>query len=129
MCLCVNNQTAFGGNLQYLVEPTSIVLEPEPLDAEIERHCKQAWQEAPCPDCGETTVKAGDSAKIGLDKLLFVFYAFLRFNTSIHQLDAELTVSYWSLRQRVEQLARTLDAPAINLVGPVKSTKSTRLQG
>ena len=59
-------------------------------------------------------------AKIGLNELLFAFYAFLRFNTSIRQLDAELAVSYRSLRRRVEQFARTLDAPAINLVGPVE---------
>jgi transposase-like protein len=62
MRLCVNNQTAFGGMLQQLVELTSIVLRPEPLDAEIERRCKQAWKEAPCPDCGETTINAGDSS-------------------------------------------------------------------
>jgi hypothetical protein len=33
---------------------------------------------------------------------------------------AELTVSYRSLRRRVEQFARTLDAPAIDFVGPVE---------
>ena len=59
-------------------------------------------------------------AKIGLNKLLFAFYSLLRFNTSIHQLDAELDVSYRSLRQRVEQFARTLDAPSITLIGPVE---------
>jgi len=62
MRLCVNNQTAFGGMLQQLVELTSIVLRPEPLDAEIERRCKQAWKEAPCPDCGETIINAGDGS-------------------------------------------------------------------
>jgi transposase-like protein len=51
---------------------------------------------------------------------LFAFYTLLRFNTSIRQLDAELDVSYRSLRRRVEQFARTLDAPAIDLVGPVE---------
>jgi hypothetical protein len=54
-------------------------------------------------------------AKIGLDNLLFAFYALLRFNTSLRQLDAELDVSYRSLRRRIEQFARTLDAPAIDL--------------
>ena len=58
--------------------------------------------------------------KIGLDKLLFAFYSFLRFNTSIRQLDAKIDVSYRSLRRRVEQFTRTLDAPAIDLVGPVE---------
>ncbi len=62
MRLCVNNQTAFGGLLQQLVEITSIVLRPEPLDNEIEQRCKHAWEPVPCPDCGETTISAGDSS-------------------------------------------------------------------
>jgi len=82
------------------------------------------YQRYLCKDCGRTfNPKTGTifaHAKIGLDKLLFALYAFLRFNTSIRQLDAELAVSYRSLRRRVEQFARTLDAPAINLVGPVE---------
>jgi len=60
--VCVNNQTAFGGMLQQLVELTSIVLRPEALNAEIERRCKHAWEQAPCPDCGETSINAGDSS-------------------------------------------------------------------
>jgi len=51
----VTNQTAFGGMLHHLVELTSIVLRPVPLDAEIERRYKQAWEQAPCPECEETT--------------------------------------------------------------------------
>jgi hypothetical protein len=62
MRLCVNNQTAFGGMLQQLVELTSIVLRPEPLGDEIERRCKHAWEEAPCPDYGKTAINAGDSS-------------------------------------------------------------------
>ena len=68
-----------------------------------------------CKDCDRTfNDKTGTifaHANIGLDKLLFAFYWFLRFNTSISQLDAEIDVSYRSLRRRVEQFARTLDAP------------------
>jgi transposase-like protein len=51
---------------------------------------------------------------------LLAFYSFLRFNTSIRQLDAEIDVSYRSLCRRVEPFARTLDAPDISLVGPVE---------
>ena len=90
----------------------------------IKHDSYREYQRYLCEDCGRTfNPKTGTifaHAKIGLDKLLFAFYAFLRFNTSIRQLDAELTVSYRSLRRRVEQFARTLDAPAINLVGPVE---------
>jgi len=82
------------------------------------------FQRYRCKDCGRTfNDKTGTifaHAKIGLDKLMFAFYALLRFNSSIRQLDAEIDVSYRSLRRRVEQFARTLDAPAVNLVGPVE---------
>jgi len=61
----MSNQTAFGGMLQHLVELTSIVLRPEPLDAEIERRCKRAWEQAPCPECETTAVKTNeDSSRI-----------------------------------------------------------------
>jgi len=56
------NQSAFGGMLQDLVELTSIVLRPEPLDTEIKRRCKQAWEDAPCPECGDTAVQSGDDS-------------------------------------------------------------------
>jgi len=46
----------------HIVELTSMVLRPESLDAEIERRCKQAWEEAPCPECDETTVQSGDDS-------------------------------------------------------------------
>ncbi|MDL0137498.1 IS1595 family transposase [Halobacterium salinarum] len=82
------------------------------------------YQRYLCKDCDRTfNDKTGTifaHAKIGLDKLLFAYYSFLRFNTSIRQLDAEIDVSYRSIRRRVEQFARTLDAPAISLVGPVE---------
>jgi len=60
------------------------------------------------------------NAKIGLGKLLFTFYSFLRFNRSIHLLGPKLTVSYRSLRRRVEQFARTLNGPVITPFGPVE---------
>jgi transposase-like protein len=82
------------------------------------------YQRYLCKDCdrtfNDTTGTIFAHAKIGLNKLLFAFYSFLRFNTSIRQLDAEIDVSYRSLRRRVEQFAKTLDAPAISLVGPVE---------
>jgi transposase-like protein len=70
----MHNQTAFGGMLQELVELTSIVLRPEPLDAEIERRCKQAWKEAPCPECGEIAIQTGDgSPRVWCTNCRYVF--------------------------------------------------------
>jgi transposase-like protein len=70
----MHNQTAFGGMLQGIVELTSIVLRPEPLDAKIERRCKRAWEEAPCPDCGETAVKTrDDSPRVWCSSCRYVF--------------------------------------------------------
>ncbi|WP_435363833.1 IS1595 family transposase [Haloarchaeobius sp. DYHT-AS-18] len=90
----------------------------------IKHSSYRAYQRYLCKDCDRTfNDKTGTifaHAKIGLDKLLFALYSFLRFNTSIHQLDAELNISYRSLRRRVEQFARMLEAPAIDLVGPVE---------
>ncbi len=68
------------------------------------------YQRHLCKDCDRTfNTKTGTifaHAKIGLDKLLFAFYTLLRFNTSIHQPDAELDVSYRSLRRRPTEKVR-----------------------
>jgi hypothetical protein len=55
-------RTAFGGILQDLDELTSIVLRPGPLDVVIERRCKLAWEDAPCPECGETGIQSGNGS-------------------------------------------------------------------
>jgi len=77
-----------------------------------------------CKDCDRAfNNKTGTTlahAKIGLDKQLLAFFSFLRFNTSIRQLEAEIGLSYRLLRWHVEQFARSLGAPVINLVGPVE---------
>ena len=67
-------QTAFGGMLRHLAELTSLVLRPEPLDTEIERRCKQAWEETPCPECGETAIQTGDgSPRVWCTNCRYVF--------------------------------------------------------
>jgi len=47
-------------------------------------------------------------------------YVFLRFNTSILQIEAELDLSYRTVRKRVERPARALDALLITLSGQVE---------
>jgi len=60
--------------LQHLVELTLLLLRPEPLDTEIERRCKQAWEEAPCPECGETAIQTGDgSPRVWCTNCRYVF--------------------------------------------------------
>ena len=68
------SQTAFGGMLQDVVELNSIVLRPEPLDDEIERRCKQAWEQAACPECGQTSVQSGnDSPRVWCRNCRYTF--------------------------------------------------------
>ena len=55
-------RTAFGGMLQDVVERQTIVFRPEPLDAIVERRCKRAWEQAPCPECGETALQTRDGS-------------------------------------------------------------------
>jgi len=84
----------------------------------------RGYQRCLCKDCDRTfndrTGTISVHAKIGLDKPLFAFYSFRRFNTSIRRLDAEIDVSYRSLHRRVERSGELLDVPAISLVGPVE---------
>ena len=79
------------------------------------------YQRYLCKDCDRTfNDKTGTifaHAKIGLDKLLFAFYSFLPFNTSIRQLDAEIDVSYRSLRQPSTSLARSRSTSSTSLPG------------
>ena len=96
-------------------------------DTVIKYGSYRAYQRYRCKDCGRTfNDKTGTifaHAKIGLNELLFAVYTFLRFNTSIRQLEVELDVTYRTVRRRVEQFARTLNAPPIDLVGPVEIDK------
>ena len=84
----------------------------------------RAFQRYRCKDCDRTfNDKTGTifaHAKIALTEWFFAIYGFLRFNTSIRQLEAELDVSYRTLRQRIERFARALDAPSLSFSGPVE---------
>jgi transposase-like protein len=48
--------------LQDIVELGSIVFRPEPLDAIVEQRCKRAWEQAPCPECRETSLQTRDDS-------------------------------------------------------------------
>lgn len=77
-----------------------------------------------CKDCDRTfNDKTGTifaHSKIALRRWLFSIYAFLRFNTSLRQLQYEIGVTHKTIHQRIERFARALDAPSLDLVGPVE---------
>ncbi len=45
---------------------------------------------------------------------------FLRFNTSLQQLQCEIEVTHKTVQRRIERFARALDSPSLDLVGPVE---------
>ena len=77
-----------------------------------------------CKDCDRTfndkTRTIFARTKNALNEWLFAFYTFVRFNTSIRQLTAELDLSYKTLHRRVERFTKALNAPSIKLSGPVE---------
>jgi len=77
-----------------------------------------------CKNCGRTfNDKTGTifaHSKLKLKEWYFTIHTFLQFNTSVRQNEAELDLSYSTLRERVEQFARTLDAALLSLPGPVE---------
>jgi len=83
-----------------------------------------AFQRYLCKNCDRTfNDKTGTifaHSKVALRKWLFSIYAFLRFNTSLRQLQREIDVTYKTMHRRVERFTRALDAPQLDLVGPVE---------
>ena len=94
------------------------------------------YQRYLCKNCGRTfNDKTGTvfaHSKLSLKEWYLTIYVFSRFNTSIRQIEAELNISYRTLRRRVERYARALDAPSITLSGPAEIDEvyvSTGLKG
>ena len=77
-----------------------------------------------CKNCDRTfNDKTGTifaHSKIALRKWLFSIYAFLRFNTSLQQLQREIDVTYKTVHQRVQRFMRALDAPVLDFIGPIE---------
>ena len=77
-----------------------------------------------CKDCGRTfNHKTGtifEHSTIPLRMWYLAVYAYIRLNTSIRQLDAELAVSYKMVYRRVQRFLQALDAPRPQFEGPVE---------
>ena len=77
-----------------------------------------------CKNCDRTfNDKTGTifaHSRIALRKWLFSICASLRFNTILNQLRREINVTYKTVHQRVQRFMRALDAPVLDLIGPVE---------
>ena len=82
------------------------------------------YQRNLCKDCDRTFNDKTDTifahSKVSLRRWLFSIYAFLRFNTSLRHLQCESDVTHKTLHRRIECFTRALDAPSLDLVGPVE---------
>ena len=58
--------------------------------------------------------------EVSLRRWLFSIYAFLRLNTSLRQLQCEIGVTYKTVYRCIERFVSALDAPSLDLVGPVE---------
>jgi transposase len=55
--------------------------------------------------------------------MVFAVYTYICFNTSLRQLDVEIEVSYKTIYRRVQRFLRALDAPRLQLDGPIEINK------
>jgi transposase len=84
----------------------------------------RVFQRYLCKDCDRTfndqTGTVFEHSVVALRKWFLAVYTFIRFNTSLRQLDIEIDVSYKTIYRRVQRFLRALDAPHLHLEGPVE---------
>ena len=84
----------------------------------------RVFQRYRCKNCDRTfndkTGTVFEHSSVELRKWFLAVYAYIRFNTSLRQLDVEIDVSYKTVYRRVQRFLRALDAPRPQLEGPVE---------
>ena len=84
----------------------------------------RVFQRYLCKDCDRTfndqTGTVFEHSAVALRKWFLAVYTYIRFNTSLRQLDVEIDVSYKTIYRRVQHFLRVLDAPRFQLNGPVE---------
>ena len=84
----------------------------------------RVFQRYLCKDCDRTfndqTGTVFEHSAVALSKWFLAVYTYIRFNTSLRQLDAAIDVSYKTIYRRVQRFLRVLDAPQFHLEGPVE---------
>ena len=84
----------------------------------------RVFQRYRCKNCDQTfndqTATVFEHSSVALRKWFLAVYTYIRFNTSLRQLDVEIDVSYKTIYRRVQRFLRALDAPLPHLEGPVE---------
>ena len=84
----------------------------------------RVFQRYLCKDCDRTfndqTGTIFEHSSVALRKWFLAVYTYIRFNTSLRQLDVEIEVSYKTIYRRVQRFLRALDAPRLQLEGPIE---------
>ena len=84
----------------------------------------RVFQRYLCKDCDRTfndqTGTVFEHSAVELRKWFLAVYTYIRFNTSLRQLDVEIDVSYKTIYRRVQRFLRALDAPRLQLEGPIE---------
>ncbi len=84
----------------------------------------RVFQRYRCKNCDRTfndqTGTVFEHSAVALRKWFLAVYTYIRFNTSLRQLDVEIDVSYKTIYRRVQRFLRALDAPRPHLKGPVE---------
>ena len=84
----------------------------------------RVFQRYLCKDCDHTfndqTDTVFEHSAVALRKWFLAVYTYIRFNTSLRQLDVEIGVSYKTIYRRVQRFLRALDAPQFHLEGPIE---------
>ncbi|PGF17235.1 IS1595 family transposase [Natrinema sp. CBA1119] len=84
----------------------------------------RVFQRYLCKDCDRTfndqTGTVFEHSAVALRKWFLAVYTYIRFNTSLRQLDVEIDVSYKTIYRRVQRFLRALDAPRLQFEGPIE---------
>ena len=84
----------------------------------------RVFQRYLCKDCDRTfndqTDTVFEHSAVELRKWFLAVYTYIRFNTSLRQLDVEIDVCYKTIYRRIQRFLRALDASLPHLKGPVE---------
>ena len=84
----------------------------------------RVFQQHLCKECDRTfndqTGTVFEHPAVALRKWFLMVYTYIRFNTSLRQIDVGIDVSYKTIYRRIQRLQEALDAPRPHLEGPVE---------